>query len=101
MGVFYVPIVFFGGLGFLLGINVICFSFHLQSFTAITLLVEVLMGIYVFVVFTLEIPIHWGHTGAGNPGAASYPSDSFENQEVGNLRMCLVVLYTTYICLAN
>lgn len=76
-------VVFFGGLGFLLGISVLNFDFHWKDFTAFTLLVEVLMGVYVFIIFTLEIPIHWGHVPrVGVVGAPSYPLDSFSDHEV-------------------
>jgi hypothetical protein len=76
--------VFFGGLGFLLGTSVLNFDFHWRDLTAVTLLIEVLMGIYVFVIFTLEVPIHWGgHTQyVGVVGAPFYPVDSFTDYEV-------------------
>ena len=78
--------VFFGCLGFVLGICVLSFDFHWRDFTAVTLLVEVLMGVYVFIIFTLEIPIHWGHVSRiGVVGAPSYPLDSFTTHEVSTL----------------
>lgn len=75
--------VFFGGLGFLLGISVLNFDFHWAAFTAITMVVELLMGIFVFAVFTLEVPIRWGYTSRpGVPGAVWYPADSFSDRDV-------------------
>lgn len=76
--------VFFGGVGFLLGISVLNFDFHWRDFTAVTLLVEVVMGVFVFAVFTLEIPMHWGrmHGKIGVVGSHSYPLDSFSHYEV-------------------